>query len=317
MKLPRFGHTGMSFFRHGKEASMTNPTNFIKRKVLPIAITIFAFCTTLLYCEDLFFDSEGAKIRYTIEGQGEPVLLIHGFLLNLESNWAIPGTIKELSSNFQVIAIDNRGHGKSGKPHDPKAYGIQMVEDSIRLLDHLKIKKAHIVGYSMGARITVALLGFHPERFRTAEIGGFGWTPPGDESLKRLETEVAESLEQGRGLEPLIRSLTPAGMIVMPEQIAAANKVFLAPNDPLALAAVMRGSVPSPTEAELTRARKIPVLALIGELDPRKSGVDRLNGVLPGIKTVVIPKATHMSAFSSPEFIKNLKAFLLQHPSDK
>jgi pimeloyl-ACP methyl ester carboxylesterase len=306
----------MSLFRYGKEASMTNLTAFFKRKVVHIAITFIALSAPLLHSEDLFFDSAGAKIRYTIAGQGEPVLLIHGFLVNIESNWAIPGAIKELSSNFQVIAIDNRGHGKSGKPHDPKAYGIQMVEDSIRLLDHLKIEKAHIVGYSMGARITVALLGFHPERFRTAVIGGFGWTPPGDESLKRLETEVAESLEQGKGLEPLIRSLTPAGMIIMPEQIAAANKMFLAENDPLALAAVMRGSVPSPTEAELKKASKIPVLALIGELDPRKSGVDRLNGILPGIKTVVIPKATHMSAFSSPEFIKNLKAFLLQHPAD-
>jgi pimeloyl-ACP methyl ester carboxylesterase len=284
---------------------------------VPIAIAFIVLSTPPLHSEDLFFDSAGAKIRYTIEGQGEPVLLIHGFLMNLESNWVIPGTIKELASNFQVIAIDNRGHGKSGKPHDPKAYGIQMVEDSIRLLDHLKIKKAHIVGYSMGGRIAVALLGFHPERFRTAVIGGFGWTPPDDESLKRLETEVAESLEQGKGLEPLIRSLTPPGMIILPEQITVANKMFLAGNDPLALAAVMRGSVPSPTEAELKKARKIPLLALIGELDPRKSSVDRLNGILPGIKTVVIPKATHMSTFSSPEFIKSLKAFLLQHPADK
>ncbi len=296
---------------------MANSTTFFKRNAVLIAVAFMVLSTPLLHSEDLFFDSAGVKIHYTIEGQGEPVLLIHGFAVNLESNWVTPGIIKQLSSNFRVIAIDNRGHGKSDKPHDPKSYGIQMAEDSIRLLDHLKIKKAHIVGYSMGARFTVALLGFHPDRFRTAGIGGFGWIPPGDESFKELQTEVAESLEQGKGLEPLIRSLTPAGMIITPEQIGLANKMLLAANDPLALAAAMRNSVPSPTEAQLKKARKIPVLALIGELDPRKSSVDRLNGILPGLKTVVIPKATHMTAYSSPEFIKNLKAFLLEHSGNK
>src|SRR5262245_29583001 len=102
-----------------------------------------------LRAEDRFFESNGVRIRYTVQGKGEPVLLIHGFTANVERQWGLPGIIKRLAKDYQVSALDNRGHGKSGKPHDPKRYGAEMAEDAIRLLDHLKIKKAHVVGYSM------------------------------------------------------------------------------------------------------------------------------------------------------------------------
>ena len=74
-----------------------------------------------------------------------------------------------------MIAIDNRGHGLSDKPHDPQAYGINMVSDVVRLLDHLSIQKAHIVGYSMGGRIASVFLTEHPERVRTATLGAAPW----------------------------------------------------------------------------------------------------------------------------------------------
>src|SRR5438093_9961355 len=123
---------------------------------------------------DQFFDSKGVKIRYTVQGKGEPVLLIHGFLINQEMNWGGPGVIKELARHYQVIALDNRGHGKSGKPHDPGQYGMEMTEDAVRLLDHLQIKKAHVVGYSMGGVITLKLLVSHPGRLLSATLGGHG-----------------------------------------------------------------------------------------------------------------------------------------------
>src|SRR5437868_8532253 len=88
--------------------------------------------------QELYFDSKGVKIRYTDQGKGEPVLLIHGFGANAEVQWALPGILKDLAKDYRVIAYDNRGHGKSGKPHDPKKYGMEMVEDAVRLLDHLK-----------------------------------------------------------------------------------------------------------------------------------------------------------------------------------
>ncbi len=125
-----------------------------------------------LHAEEATFDSNGVKIRYLVEGEGEPVLLIHGFVVNKELQWGLPGTIKALAKDHRVIALDNRGHGKSGKPTDPKKYGMEMVEDAVRLLDHLKIKKAHVVGYSMGAVITAKLMVTHPDRLLSATLGG-------------------------------------------------------------------------------------------------------------------------------------------------
>src|SRR5512145_700779 len=94
--------------------------------------------------QDLHFDSAGVEIRYTVQGEGEPVVLVHGFTASVETNWGQPGVIAALAEDFRVIAIDARGHGKSGKPHDPAAYGANMMEDVIRLMDHLGILKAHI-----------------------------------------------------------------------------------------------------------------------------------------------------------------------------
>jgi pimeloyl-ACP methyl ester carboxylesterase len=117
--------------------------------------------------EDRFFDSAGVRIHYTVEGNGEAVVLIHGMAFDLAMNWEAPGIVKGLADRYRVVALDVRGHGRSGKPHEPKMYGHHLVADVIRLLDHLKIEKAHIVGCSMGGRIAGALLTEHPERVRT------------------------------------------------------------------------------------------------------------------------------------------------------
>src|SRR5579871_6513151 len=78
------------------------------------------------------FDSNGVKIHYTVEGKGEPVVLIHGYAVNIAWNWS---GVMGLSDSYQLIALDNRGHGKSDKPHDAAAYdpGV-MAGDTIRLL---------------------------------------------------------------------------------------------------------------------------------------------------------------------------------------
>ena len=86
------------------------------------------------------FDSKGVKIHYAVEGKGEPVVLIHGLTSSAVMNWELPGTVRLLSSKYQVIAFDCRGHGQSGKPTGEDQYGVEMVEDVMRLLDHLKIE---------------------------------------------------------------------------------------------------------------------------------------------------------------------------------
>ncbi len=129
-----------------------------------------------------FFDSNGVQIHYTVEGKGEPLILIHGVAANADLNWRIPGVTRRLAKHFQVISFDLRGHGLSGQPDDPKAYGIEVVEDTGRLMDHLHLKKAHIAGYSLGGFIALKFLVMHPDRVCSAALCGSGWKDPDDPS---------------------------------------------------------------------------------------------------------------------------------------
>src|SRR6185369_8399167 len=122
------------------------------------------------------FDSDGVKIAYIDEGQGEPILLIHGFASNVATNWINPGWVSTLTAaGRRVIAYDNRGHGQSEKLYDPALYGAPaMAEDGRRLLDHLEIQGADVMGYSMGARIAAFLTMAHPDRVCSVIFAGLG-----------------------------------------------------------------------------------------------------------------------------------------------
>jgi pimeloyl-ACP methyl ester carboxylesterase len=287
----------------------------VKKKIFISGILLFLAGVCGLEAEDFFFDSAGVRIHYTVEGKGEPVVLIHGFAVDIAWNWGDPGIIKGLEDHYQVIAIDNRGHGRSDKPHDPKKYGVNMVSDVTRLLDHLNIKKAHIVGYSMGGRIASVFLTSHPDRVRTAILGATPWVNADSLPARVVwANQLAESLEQGKGIAPLIIRLTPRGeQPPNAEQMEAINKTFMERNDVLALAAATRGTAGlQPSEAKL-RANKLPVLAVVGERDPIKAEVDSLVGVLGNVKLVVILGANHMNAPGRPEFLDALKTFLGAH----
>ena len=294
---------------------MKHLSAMFKGSFLLAAVLSLLFIPSSL-AEDSFFDSDGVKIHYTVEGKGEPLLVIHGFSGSAQQ---MSGINKLLSNNFQVIAVDCRGHGQSEKPHDLDAYGMNMIEDQIRLLDHLKIKKAHVFGYSMGGAIAIGIVGFHPERVLSAIVGGAGWIPPGQvREIPGLNwNDLAESMEQGKGIAPLAIALIPEGdPQPTPEQLEMANKEFNSTQDPLALAALIRNFVPSPTEAQI-RSNKIPVLALIGDKDPGKKDVDRLDGLMPNLKIVVIPNADHMTAAVDPLFGKSFSDFLSENSSSK
>lgn len=288
------------------------------RRTFSIALAwllVLLVAQSTVHAESGSFDSNGVKIHYIVEGNpdGPPVLLIHGFTANVQTQWALPGIINKLKGDFKVIALDNRGHGKSGKPHDPEKYGLEMVEDAVRLMDHLGIEKAHVVGYSMGGFITNKLLTTHPDRVITATLGGAGWSRE-DSELLNLLNELAESLEQGKGIGPLIKRLTPADQPEpTEEQIQSFNQLVMLANDPLALAAAIRGMTNLVVPEEALKSNKVPTLALIGERDPLKEGVDLLETVMSNLEVVVIDGADHMTAFSNQAFAKNLQEFLTEH----
>ncbi len=267
--------------------------------------------------ESQFFDSDGTRIHYIVAGEGEPVVLIHGFTANLQQNWKMPGIIDALREDFQVIAIDNRGHGRSDKPHAADQYGMRMIEDPIRLLDHLGIEKAHFVGYSLGGFITEKLMTTYPQRVLTATLGGAGWNEPGSARMDFLDV-LADSLEAGEGITPLIKLLNPEGNPEPTEQqIKTLNALVMLTNDPQALAAVIRGASQWVVSEEALRENEIPTLSLIGEKDPLKDGVDALQQVMASLEVVVIEGADHMNATGHPKFRESLLEFLHEHAMNK
>jgi pimeloyl-ACP methyl ester carboxylesterase len=285
----------------------------LRLKTASLAVTCLLLPCSALHAEDKYFDSNGVKIRYTVEGKGAPVLLIHGFTANIEIQWALPGITRALAKNHQVIAFDCRGHGKSGKPHDVKKYGIEMVEDAVRLLDHLKIEKAHVVGYSMGAMLTSKLMVTHPDRLLTATLGGAGALREG--MKVPLFNELAESLEKGKGVAPLIVALTPPDAPKLSvERIKLMNTFVSLTNDTKALAAVVRSWNHLAVPDKKLKANRVPVLAIVGAQDPLKKNLEELKGVIGNLeRLVVIPRADHISAPTDPGFVRSLQKFLDEH----
>jgi pimeloyl-ACP methyl ester carboxylesterase len=280
-------------------------------RFLPAAASWLLLYSSGLRAQELFFDSNGVKLHYTISGKGEPVLLIHGFSVTYPIQWVYPGISSALAKHYQVIGLDCRGHGQSGKPRDPKMYGAEMVEDVVRLLDHLKIKKAHLVGYSMGGFIVLKMVATHPDRILTATTAAAGFEKAVDS--KFLE-ELAQSLDRGKGIGPLLVRLTPAGYPKPTEgQLLIGRFLLNAINDQKALAAVVRGFKDLAICEQSLKYAKVPLLALVGELDPLKPGVDSLKELRPDVEVEVIKRADHMNAFYQPEFINALNDFLARH----
>lgn len=285
------------------------------RRVLLSVGCLVVVASVAARAEDQFFDSNGVKIRYVVEGKGEPIVLIHGFTGNADRGWRMGGPnsiFSKLAKNYQVIALDNRGHGKSDKPHDPKQYGAEMAEDVIRLLDHLKIPKAHVIGYSMGGMITARLVSSHPDRLLSAVLGGHGGVRP-DEPTEFYET-LAKSLDEGKGFGPMFDKLTPEGSPKLPpEQVEAINKMMTQMNDVKALAAACRGFAGLAYDPAKFEANEVPTLAIVGENDSLKKGVNALDGHMKNLKIVIVKGANHGTTVSSPEFIKNVTEFLDEH----
>ena len=181
-------------------------------------LTMLAFCCLVsgsAIAADEVFDSGGVKIRYVTEGKGEAIVLIHGWRGD-SSMWgrdAAGNTKLKGADGFMVIALDCRGHGKSDKPHEVEKYGPEMAADVVRLLDHLKIEKAHLIGYSSGSYIAGKVAATHPERVLSVVYGGQAPIIAGAKSSGTSEVDVfAKAVDVGKDLGSYIIAITPAIM---------------------------------------------------------------------------------------------------------
>jgi len=283
-----------------------------------LAVSLIALMSTAVCAQDKYFDSNGVRIRYLDQGSGQPIVLIHGYTSNVERSWMDTGVFANLVKDYRVIALDCRGHGKSDKPRDPRAYGGEMGQDVVRLLDLLKIARAHIVGYSMGGNITAQLLTTNPDRFITATLGGASgrreaW---GAQSEQAAEEEAVE-LENGIPFRSLILRIAP---IDEPkptdEAIRQRSQAMVAVNDTAALAAFMRGRrAQLVTDAQMA-AVQVPTLGIVGSADPNLTGMNSLKTIWPGLKVIIIEGATHAGergAQRRPEFVNAIREFITDH----
>lgn len=243
------------------------------------------------------FSREGLDLDYVDEGEGDPVLLVHGFGSNIQTNWRGPGWIDLLvHAGYRVVAFDNRGHGASSKPYDPALYhsGL-MAEDAGALLDHLGLSAAVVMGYSMGARISAFLSLARPDRVRALVLGGLGIHLVDGVGLP---TSIAEAMEA-----PSLDDVTdPMGRMF--RGFADQNRA-----DRAALAACIRGSRQSLSVAEVARIVQ-PTLIAVGTRDRIAGSAAELAALMPNATVLDIVNRDHNPAVGDKQFKQGVLAFL-------
>ena len=263
---------------------------------------------------DQFFDSAGVRIRYVEQGSGVPIVLMHGMTGTLDRHFIANGVFANLAKDYRVIAMDLRGHGKSGKPHDASAYGVEMAHDVGRLLDHLKIQRAHIAGYSLGAFVAARFAVLQPRRPISVIYIASLPLRDGDTSMEKFAEESAKDLESDLPFKSLMINLQPPGSKPpSDDEIRKAVAPLVAANDVKALAALWRGyKTLSISNAQLS-ALKAPSIVLVGSEDTSAAGVSELNKSHPQIRTLVVQGAQHggpEGVMRRQEFITTLREFL-------
>jgi pimeloyl-ACP methyl ester carboxylesterase len=242
------------------------------------------------------FDSDGVRLHYEVHGpeNGSPLVAVHGFASDYRLNWVGTRWQETLTSaGFRLFGLDCRGHGHSDKPHDPKAYAIEiMAEDIVRFMDHVEVAAASYVGYSMGARIGLQVVLDFPDRVHRAVFGGLGSTG----EITSSEA-IAEAFLRGEPTDdPVAQTFY---------RFASARPT----NDLKALAACIKGLKPDMDPARLSGI-VTPILVVVGDRDELAPGAPELVELIPSSRLVTIPDRDHLSAVPARDFKRAAVEFL-------
>ena len=248
------------------------------------------------------FQSDGVSIAYVdVASEGPvrepPILLIHGFASSSRVNWINPGWVSTLTRDGRrVVALDNRGHGDSEKLYDPADYHCAlMAGDAGRLLDHLRIERADVMGYSMGARIAAYLALARPAMVARLVFGGLGHHLVDGVGLPIAIAEAMEAPSLDALTDPMQRTF---------RAFADATK-----SDRRALAACIRGSRQTLSASDVARIAA-PALVAIGTRDVVAGDARRLAALLAHAQVLDIPERDHNLAVGDKVYKAGVLAFL-------
>lgn len=235
---------------------------------------------------------EGKDIAFSDQGQGDAIVLVHGFAASSRENWDKAGWIQMLvRANRRVVAVDLLGHGESDKPHAPSAYSLSgFATDVLAVTEHLQLKKPDLVGFSLGARVLLHLLERRPERYLLGVLCGVG-----DALLvpraEREQIALAEALDAPSVLQ------APEGLARQFRQFAEAQN-----QDLKALAACARGLGDTPVEWTRDRVLQIrnEIFVVAGSADELAGSAPVLAASFPNARGKQIPGCGHMDCLTQP-----------------
>ena len=248
---------------------------------------------------------DGTRIYYEVEGAGSPLVMLSGFT-GSSKTWLDKGFVNPLASDHQLVLIDPRGHGASDGPHDPDAYAPRKdVADVFAVLDEVGIGSAHILGYSMGGTIALAVGMRAPERVRSLVIGGAGPLPP-DPSLQFL---------LDRGVQGLVDVIEASSGEALTD---AAREIVLA-NDVEALIARLMSGTPPLVPDDVLAAMTIPALFYAGTEDASHANASRAAEHMPNAALISLDGLDHLKAygpFATKLVMPQIKEFLARVDSE-
>jgi pimeloyl-ACP methyl ester carboxylesterase len=282
----------------------------VARCVFSIAVAGLLATTSVIAQQPVIADSTlefgAAHVTYRLSGAGPAVILVHGFAGGANDLATLRGA---LAATHTTISVEIRGFGQTSGPLSASGADTSIVEDIARVMDHLHIRRADFVGFSMGAVLTMRLATLHPGLVRSLVL--VSAAPMLRPAAHALWDPIAADLEQGRGIATLIRATIPVGAAVPADSLmAATSRQVIGAHDSRAWASVARGMPSLSFEAADLQQVRVPVLVVYGANDPLMRGHAEWAAMLPAVRVDTVPNADHASARQAPAFLRLAQAFL-------
>jgi pimeloyl-ACP methyl ester carboxylesterase len=262
----------------------------MKKSLLLFPLLLITLLLTAQTDSAGFYTSfDGTKIYYEVKGTGQPVVLVHGFIVN-STTWKRAAIYTDLQkAGYQVITLDLRGNGQSGKPHEAAAYANDAeAKDIMGLLTKLGIKQYQVIGYSRGSIITARLLALD-KRVQKAVLGGMGTDFTNPNWPRRIMFYKALSGDSIPELKGVVDYVKKSGL------------------DQTALALLQKEQPSTPKEVLATVQQ--PVLVICGTEDSDNGSAADLSRLFPHATFAPVP-GNHNNAASTPQFSEAILAFL-------